>query len=111
MPTQLSAEENQARKKVYRQQYYQKHQGRYAASYQKKREGTYLCNTCNKVLKIVSKSAHEKTQKHVYAYYRAGFNGDPAGDHGGDQSAESKGEGPLRQEQGENEAERSSEEE
>ena len=95
MPTQLSIEENQARKKVYRQQYYQKHQDRYAASYQKKREGTYHCNTCNKVLKLVSRSAHEKTQKHVYAYYRGGVNGDPAGGHGDAQFAESKVEGLL----------------
>ncbi len=31
-------------KRSYRQQYYHKHQDRYAASYQKKREGTYLCD-------------------------------------------------------------------
>ena len=72
MPIQSSIEEKQALRKVYRQQYYQKHKGRYATSFQKKREGTYLCATCNKVLKLVSKSAHEKTQKHVYAYYTGG---------------------------------------
>ena len=74
MPAQLTIEDNQARRKIYRQRYYQERRDQYAASYQRKREETYLCGTCNKVLKLVSKAAHEKAQKHVYAYYRAGFN-------------------------------------
>jgi hypothetical protein len=95
-------------RKLYRQQYYQNNKGRYITSYQKKREGTFLCDTCHTVVKLVSKSAHQKTRKHVYAYYTAGCH--PTARAGGAQSAEREVESPLREEQGEDEDEGSSKE-
>ena len=69
MPNHASLlEQKQARKQAYGRQYYLKHKDRYIANYETKRQATYTCPTCNDTIKLVSKAAHEKTRKHLYAY-------------------------------------------
>jgi hypothetical protein len=71
MPNHASLlEQKQARKQAYGRQYYLKHKDRYIANYNTKRQATYTCATCNRIIKLVSKTAHDKTRKHLYAYYR-----------------------------------------
>jgi hypothetical protein len=71
MPNHASLlEQKQARKQAYGRQYYLKHKDRYIAHYETKRQATYTCPACNDTIKLVSKAAHDKTLKHLYAYYR-----------------------------------------
>ena len=89
-------EQKQVRKQAYGRQYYLQHKDRYIANYETKRQATYTCPTCNDTIKLVSKAAHEKTRKHLYAYYRSAQLQHPDGDAaaGGNRSAQStEGEG------------------
>jgi ribosomal protein L34E len=110
MPNHASLlEQKQASKQAYSRHYYLKHKERYIINYEKKRQATYTCVTCDKTLQLVSKDAHEKTRKHLYAYYSSGEFA--TGGSRSAQSAEREGESELREEQVEDQSEGSSAEE
>ena len=117
MPNHASLlEQKQAKKQAYGRQYYLDNKDRYIANYERKRQATYTCATCNQTIKLVSKAAHEKTRKHLYAYYRSVQlqhldSGATAGGNRSAQSAEEESEGQLREEQGQDSSEGSSSEE
>jgi hypothetical protein len=117
MPNHASLlEQKQAKEQAYGRQYYLDKKDRYIANYERKRQATYTCASCHQTIKLVSKSAHEKTRKHLYAYYRSVQlqhfdSGAAAGSNQSAQSAEGEGEGELREEQGQDSSEGSSAEE
>jgi hypothetical protein len=117
MPNHASLlEQKQTRKQAYGRQYYLEHKHRYVTNYETKREVTYTCATCNETIKLVSKAAHDKTRKHLYAYYRSvqlhrGDGDTASGSHRSAESAESEGESDLREEQGKDQSEGSGAEE
>ena len=105
MPNHASELEQKAtRKQVYSRQYYLQHKDRYITNYERKREATFTCAPCHKVLKLVSKAAHEKTRKHLYAYYGVNTGACEAtttGSHRSTQQAEGESESDVPEEQGE----------
>jgi hypothetical protein len=102
-------EQKQTRKQAYGRQYYLMNKDRYITNYETKRETFYTCAVCNTLLRLVSKAAHEKSRKHLYAYYDCSrATADATGGVRDAQSTKGEDQGQLQAKQGADQTERSS---
>ena len=63
---QLTKEQKALKRRQYQRDYYDQKKNDYSTRYQRKAEADYFCEPCNCNIKLVSKAAHEGTNKHLF---------------------------------------------